>query len=116
MTHLVGNQWLAGSGDAMASLNPFSGETVWKGNAADAELVEKAVAEARRAFLTWRKTSFEERQALAERYAELVKDNGEHRTGNRRGNRQTVVGNPNGSRSHGRESGDIHPSLPRTYR
>ncbi|WP_434358098.1 succinylglutamate-semialdehyde dehydrogenase [Parasalinivibrio latis] len=78
MTHLVGNQWLAGSGDAMASLNPFSGETVWKGNAADAELVEKAVAEARRAFLTWRKTSFEERQALAERYAELVKDNGEH--------------------------------------
>ncbi len=78
MTHLVGNQWLAGSGEAMASLNPFSGEIVWQGNAAQSELVEKAVAEARRAFLTWRKTSFEERQALAERFAELVKENSEH--------------------------------------
>ncbi|MCG7584653.1 succinylglutamate-semialdehyde dehydrogenase [Photobacterium sp. OFAV2-7] len=78
MTQWIAGNWQEGNGEAMQSLNPFSGEVIWQGKGATAEQVELAVASARQALLSWRKTAFNERQAIVERFAELVKENSEH--------------------------------------
>ncbi|MGF1713427.1 succinylglutamate-semialdehyde dehydrogenase [Photobacterium chitinilyticum] len=78
MTQWIAGNWQAGNGEAMQSLNPFSGEVIWQGEGATAEQVELAVASARQALLSWRKTALSERQAIVERFAELVKENSEH--------------------------------------
>ncbi|OLQ78809.1 succinylglutamate-semialdehyde dehydrogenase [Photobacterium proteolyticum] len=78
MTQWIAGNWQEGNGEAMQSLNPFSGEVIWQGKGATAEQVELAVASARQALLSWRKTAFSERQAIVERFAELVKENSEH--------------------------------------
>lgn len=78
MTQWIAGNWQAGNGESMQSLNPFSGEVIWQGQGATAEQVEQAVASARQALLSWRKTALSERQAIVERFAELVKENSEH--------------------------------------
>ncbi|KKD00024.1 succinylglutamate-semialdehyde dehydrogenase [Photobacterium halotolerans] len=78
MTQWIAGNWQAGQGEAMQSLNPFSGEVIWEGKSATTEQVEQAVASARQALMTWRHTRLEERQAIVERFAALVKDNSEH--------------------------------------
>ncbi|MEJ2764555.1 succinylglutamate-semialdehyde dehydrogenase [Photobacterium sp. MCCC 1A19761] len=78
MTQWIAGKWLAGEGDAMQSLNPFSGEVIWQGQSATAEQVEQAVAAAREALVSWRKTDLSERRAIVERFADLVKENSEH--------------------------------------
>lgn len=78
MTQWIAGRWLEGDGEPMESLNPFSGEVIWQGRGATAEQVEQAVASARQALVSWRNTPFSERQAIAERFAELVKENSEH--------------------------------------
>ncbi|ELR63925.1 Succinylglutamic semialdehyde dehydrogenase [Photobacterium marinum] len=77
MTQWIAGNWLPGKGEAMQSHNPFSGEVIWHGQGATAEQVEQAVASARQALVGWRKKSFADRQAVVERFAELVKLNGE---------------------------------------
>jgi succinylglutamic semialdehyde dehydrogenase len=78
MTQWIAGNWLAGKGEAMNSLNPFSSEVIWQGDAATAEQVEQAVSAAREALSTWRKTDLSERQAVVEKFAELVKEHSEH--------------------------------------
>ncbi len=78
MTQWIAGNWLAGKGEAMNSLNPFSSEEIWQGDAATAEQVEQAVSAAREALSTWRKTDLSERQAVVEKFAELVKEHSEH--------------------------------------
>ncbi|MBV1839523.1 succinylglutamate-semialdehyde dehydrogenase [Photobacterium ganghwense] len=77
MTQWIAGRWVAGEGEAMQSLDPFTGNVVWEGRAATGEQVEQAVASARQALLSWRHTPFAERQAIVERFAELVKENAE---------------------------------------
>lgn len=48
---------------------------MWKGESATEAQVESAVNAARNAFIEWKKLPFENRQAIVERFAELVKDN-----------------------------------------
>ena len=78
MTQWIAGNWLAGDGEQMQSLTPFSGEVIWEGRAATAGQVEQAVSSARQALVSWRNTPFSERQATVERFAGLVKENGEH--------------------------------------
>ncbi|AJR07285.1 succinylglutamate-semialdehyde dehydrogenase [Photobacterium gaetbulicola] len=77
MTQWIAGRWLAGEGQAMQSLNPYTAEVVWQGQAATAEQVEQAVSAARAALVGWRNTPFAERQAIVERFAELVKAHSE---------------------------------------
>ncbi|MBC7003479.1 succinylglutamate-semialdehyde dehydrogenase [Photobacterium sp. BZF1] len=77
MTQWIAGRWLAGEGQAMQSLNPYTSDVVWQGLSATAEQVEQAVSAARAALVSWRKTPFVERQAIVERFAELVKAHSE---------------------------------------
>ncbi|KXF82795.1 succinylglutamate-semialdehyde dehydrogenase [Enterovibrio coralii] len=78
MTQWMNNLPSEGKGDAFESLNPFNSEVIWQGKAATPEQVESAVLAAREAFLNWKHSTFEERKALVERFAEKVKENSEH--------------------------------------
>ncbi|MDD1782136.1 succinylglutamate-semialdehyde dehydrogenase [Enterovibrio sp. ZSDZ35] len=77
MTQWINNLPLEGDGGAFDSLNPFNSQVIWQGKAATPAQVESAVAGAREAFFHWKHTTFEERKALVERFAEKVKENSE---------------------------------------
>ena len=78
MSQWIAGQWVDGLGDEMASLNPFTDEVIWQGRSATSEQVSQAVKAARAALLQWRHTSLVERQAILEKFAELVKANSEN--------------------------------------
>ncbi|HEY5214952.1 MAG TPA: succinylglutamate-semialdehyde dehydrogenase [Acidobacteriaceae bacterium] len=59
------------------SINPFSGELLWLGEAASSATVDAAVAAARAAFPAWARLGFSERHALLTRFVELVKEEAE---------------------------------------
>ncbi|MUK42079.1 succinylglutamate-semialdehyde dehydrogenase [Aliivibrio fischeri] len=75
MTHWIAGDWVLGEGETIQSLSPYNSEVVWKGESATEAQVESAVNAARNAFMEWKKLPFENRQAIVERFAELVKDN-----------------------------------------
>lgn len=74
MTHLIGGSWMAGQGEAFASVNPVTGETVWQGQAATARDVGEAVAAARNAFPHWASLSANERLEFLETYNRLLQE------------------------------------------
>ncbi|OAN17073.1 N-succinylglutamate 5-semialdehyde dehydrogenase [Photobacterium jeanii] len=75
--HWIAGHWVTGQGEPLTSLNPFDNEVIWQGDAATAEQVEQAVSSARDALLQWHHTSLAERQAVVEKYAELLKEHSE---------------------------------------
>ncbi len=68
----IDGEWVAGTGHAFASRNPGTGATVWEGNSASAEDVDRAVTCARRAFAMWSAVSLDERIAVVRRFAALI--------------------------------------------
>jgi len=75
MTELfIGGEWTAGTGHAFASRNPGTGATVWEGNSASADDVDRAVTSARRAFARWSALPLEERCAIMRRFAALLNE------------------------------------------
>ncbi|QJQ96287.1 MULTISPECIES: succinylglutamate-semialdehyde dehydrogenase [Halomonadaceae] len=69
---LIGGAWIEGESPFFAKHDPVSGERLWQGASASAAQVESAVAAARQAFFGWARTAFAERQALAERFCEVL--------------------------------------------
>jgi len=69
---LIGGTWQAGRGEAFAKRDPVGGERLWEGQAADEAQVDAAVTAAREAFPAWARTPFAERQALVERFREVL--------------------------------------------
>ncbi len=74
---MIGGQWQAGEGAALTKRDPVGGQTLWQGEGASTDQVGQAVAAARQAFESWARTSFEERRALTERFAEVLKSRSE---------------------------------------
>ena len=70
----INGAWQAGQGEAFSSLDPASGETVWSGQAANAEDVDRAFQAARAAFPTWGRTALSDRIAIVERFGALLSD------------------------------------------
>ena len=68
----IDGEWAAGTGPAFASRNPGTGATVWEGNSASADDVDRAVRSARRAFAAWSALSLDERSGVVRRFAALV--------------------------------------------
>ncbi|HXZ63423.1 MAG TPA: aldehyde dehydrogenase [Streptosporangiaceae bacterium] len=70
--HLVGNEWVRGSGGEYESINPFT-RSAWAvhTHASEAD-VSRAVAAARSAFPAWRQTSGYDRARLILRLADLM--------------------------------------------
>lgn len=76
----IDGAWREGTGERFASIDKYTGETIVSLAAASAEDVNAAVHAARAAFPDWAATSFEERRAAAERYADFVKTHSEELT------------------------------------
>ncbi|MGE8361262.1 succinylglutamate-semialdehyde dehydrogenase [Pseudomonas sp.] len=76
-THFIAGTWLAGLGETLESLNPVSQQALWEGRAASAEQVDAAVQAARAAFPAWASRSLDERIAVLERFAALLKEKSE---------------------------------------
>ncbi|WP_087726064.1 succinylglutamate-semialdehyde dehydrogenase [Pandoraea sp. PE-S2T-3] len=64
--------WRAGNGAEFRSLDPMSGDVVWRGNAADAADVDAAVHAARSAQRDWSRRSVDDRLAVLQRFAANV--------------------------------------------
>lgn len=69
--------WMQGHGEEFESVQPVTGEVVWSGLSANFEDIDAAVREARSAFLEWRKTPLEDRQAIIEAFGKRLEDNRE---------------------------------------
>ena len=74
---LIGGARQAGEGPGFTKCDPVSGETLWQGAAASDAQVGAAVAAARAAFPAWARTPFAERQALVERFREVLESHRE---------------------------------------
>ncbi len=77
MTHWIAGEWVAGQGEPMNSLSPYNNEVVWEGDSATPAQVDAAVSAARKAFQSWKKLSFAEREAIVLAFAEQVKEHSE---------------------------------------
>jgi succinylglutamic semialdehyde dehydrogenase len=69
--------WIQGHGDEFDSAQPVTGEVIWSGTSASFEDIDAAVREARDAFLEWRSTPFEGRQAIVEAFGKELEANKE---------------------------------------
>ncbi|OJA05251.1 succinylglutamate-semialdehyde dehydrogenase [Halomonas sp. QHL1] len=74
---LINGAWVAGDAEPLSKHDPVSGKSLWQAATASAEQVAGAVKAARGAFPGWARTPFAERQALVERFAEVLKTRGE---------------------------------------
>ncbi|MDN3608858.1 succinylglutamate-semialdehyde dehydrogenase [Vibrio ostreicida] len=77
MTHWIAGEWLAGQGESMNSVSPYNNEVIWHGDSASPAQVEAAVSAARHAFVSWKKRTYAEREAIVLAFAEQVKANSE---------------------------------------
>ncbi len=73
-THFINDTWLTGSGEEFTSLNPATGETIWRGKAAGAKEVDAAYAAARAAFADWGFRSVEDRIAIVRAFAKKLEE------------------------------------------
>ncbi len=69
---LIGGRWTEGSGPALVSTDPATGETVWVAQTAAPADVAGAMDAARRAFPAWADTPLEARVAILRRYRQAL--------------------------------------------
>ncbi|MEM7739725.1 MAG: succinylglutamate-semialdehyde dehydrogenase [Pseudomonadota bacterium] len=74
LLQLIGGQWRQGSGPLLVSTSPADDTDIARGHAAGSQDVADAVRAATKAAPSWRRTSFEERKALVERFAAIAAD------------------------------------------
>lgn len=73
----INGEWQLGLSTIFSSVNPANGSVIWQGQSADASQVQDAMTAARSAFLLWSRRSLQERIAVTEAFAELLKANTE---------------------------------------
>lgn len=73
--HFIGGDWCEGKSKSFSSINPATGETLWKGNGASQEEVDAAVSAARNSLPYWRSLGFQKRCEEIEKFKKkLIKD------------------------------------------
>ncbi|UYF98949.1 succinylglutamate-semialdehyde dehydrogenase [Halomonas sp. GD1P12] len=77
MQQLIDGRWRVGEGARFSKTDPVGGQALWQGEAASPAQVGQAVESARAAFNVWARTPFEQRLALVERFAEVLKQRSE---------------------------------------
>ena len=70
--HYINGIWIEKGSHSFTSLNPATGETIWRGWAADASQITDAVAAAREAFAAWSALGYEARLGVIEKFKALV--------------------------------------------
>lgn len=74
---LINGAWITGDAEPLSKHDPVSGKPLWHAATAGADQVTAAVRAARSAFPDWARVPFAERQALVERFAEVLKTRSE---------------------------------------
>ncbi|MEC8902470.1 MAG: succinylglutamate-semialdehyde dehydrogenase, partial [Pseudomonadota bacterium] len=69
---LINGTWVVGNAEPFTKHDPVAGMLLWQGAAASSSQVGAAVEAARAAFPTWARTPFAERQALVERFVDVL--------------------------------------------
>ncbi len=73
-THFYNKQWHQGTGAELSATSSTNNQEIWRGNAAEQEQVDAAIASAREGFLTWSRLSYEERETYVKRYQAILKE------------------------------------------
>ncbi|MBD5771151.1 succinylglutamate-semialdehyde dehydrogenase [Marinomonas colpomeniae] len=73
----INGQWLQGEGNILRSIDPADASLVWQANTATVQQVDLAIHAARDAFPAWANRPLEERLAIIDVFAALVKENSE---------------------------------------
>jgi succinate-semialdehyde dehydrogenase / glutarate-semialdehyde dehydrogenase len=73
----INGEWMAGGGEEITVTNPDTGETVGSVSAATPDQIDAAVAAARTAFESWRRTSVLERVEICRRAYDICMDRAE---------------------------------------
>ncbi len=69
---LINGAWVVGDAEPFTKHDPVAGTLLWQGAAASSRQVSTAVEAARAAFPAWARTPFAERQALVERFVDVL--------------------------------------------
>jgi len=77
LSNYINGEWLAGSGPALATIDPSTGRRTWTSNASSGDDVARAVQAARDAFEDWALRPLEERIAVCQRFRDLLKEHNE---------------------------------------
>ena len=72
MSLYISGEWLEGGGKSLCSVEPYSDNVLWQGNSATTAQVDEAVIQARKAWVTWKNTPYPKREAVINRFAEIV--------------------------------------------
>ena len=76
-SNYINGQWLSGSGQELATIDPSTGNQTWSSRESTEADVEAAVQAARGAFDAWAMTPLEARIAICTRFRDLLKENAE---------------------------------------
>jgi len=77
VSNYISGEWLAGSGAALATIDPSTGRQTWTSNASTAADVARAAKAAHDSFEGWALTPLAERIAIATRFRDLLKEHAE---------------------------------------
>jgi succinylglutamic semialdehyde dehydrogenase len=77
-SHYIDGQWIDGTGEPFASIDPTTLQPSWQGRSATHEEAARAVESARRARVAWRDRSLDERATIVLRFAEMAKTQRDH--------------------------------------
>lgn len=69
----INNQWKPGSGSSFSSLNPATGEILWRGKEASLSDVNEAVLHAQQAFPSWSSLLIDERSRFLTDFADILR-------------------------------------------
>lgn len=72
--HYIDGHWITGDGDELFKLSPVDGKPTWRGHAASAEQLDKAVTAARKALAFWSRRPLSERITHLEAFAGELHD------------------------------------------
>ena len=59
------------------SLNPYTGDILWRGENATPEIIDNAVADARAAFQNWARKPFEDRRKIIDEFVSIIRSEAE---------------------------------------
>jgi succinylglutamic semialdehyde dehydrogenase len=74
LSNYIGGEWLAGSGQELATIDPSTGRQTWTSKESTSEDVARAVQAARDAFEDWALAPLERRVAVCQRFRDLLKE------------------------------------------
>lgn len=72
-SQFIDGRWIAGTGPAMSSHDPGTGQTVWEGTSAAAPQIDAAITAARNALPAWSELAFTARIEFLHRFAAKLK-------------------------------------------